>query len=307
MSLPRARTALAERLRKARLDAGLTGKDLTEMLGSGWGQPKISKIETGRQLPSETDAGAWARATGVDPAEFLALLRRARYEFSTSKDKFDEAGGAAAQQDATAALERASKLIALYSPQVVPGFLQTPAYAQAMLTLPGGPTDKGATPEEISRMVASRMRRAAVLYEPEKKITLVVGQGALQNLFVPRAIMISQLEHIAMLAETITTATIGIVPYDRQLPVLAATGWDLTDDLLKIETPLGTVDVTDPIEVRRYTDYVYRLLEVAETGPAAAERCRFIAADLRVDNSDSGVGTADIPIDRPAAHKRASR
>lgn len=276
-----ARTALAERLRKARLDAGLTGKDLTGILGPGWGQPKVSKIETGRQLPSEADVEAWARATGAKPEEFQALLRRARYEFATSKDKYDEAGGAAANQDLTAAQEQASTLIAGYSPQVIPGFLQTAGYAQAMLTLPGGPTDKGATAEEISRMVASRMRRAAILYEPGKQITLVLNEAALRNLFVPRPIMISQLEHLATLAETLTTAAIAIVPHRRELPVLATTGWDLTDDLLQIETPVGTVDVTDPIEVRRYTDYVNRLLEVADVGTAAAALCRSIAAELR--------------------------
>jgi transcriptional regulator with XRE-family HTH domain len=46
----------------------------------GWGQSKVSKIETGRQLPAEADLRAWAQATNADPGELLALLEQARAE-----------------------------------------------------------------------------------------------------------------------------------------------------------------------------------------------------------------------------------
>lgn len=39
------------------------------------------------------------------------------------------------------------------------GLLQTPAYARDLLHLPGGPTDHGATDDDIDRMVAARLCR----------------------------------------------------------------------------------------------------------------------------------------------------
>lgn len=276
----RARTALGEKLRKARLDAGMTGTELTAKLGSGWGQPKVSKLETGRQLPSEEDLREWADLTGANPDELVALLKRARHEYSTYKAMFAEDGGAAALQDAVAAAEYAAKVIASYQPLLIPGFLQTADYARALLNLPGGPRDSGATPDEIARMIASRMRRSAILYEPSRQITLLIGEGALRNRFAPRGVMRDQLEHIARLAETLTTAVIGIIPFDRELPVLVFNGWDLTDDILAIETPLGDLDISDPSDVARYSDYLKLLLDVAETGADAGRICRELAAQI---------------------------
>ena len=258
----------------------MTGKELTAKLGRGWGQPKVSKLETGRQLPSEEDVLAWADVTGANPDELGALLGRARREYSTYKAIFAEDGSAAALQDAVAAAEYAAKVIACYQPLLIPGFLQTTDYARTLLSLPGGPLDSGATPDDIGRMIASRMRRSAILYEPGRDITLLMGEGALRNRFAPADVMRDQLEHIARLAETLTTVVIGIVPFSRELPVLIFNGWDLTDDIIAIETPLGDLDISDPSDVARSNDYLRLLLDVADTGPDAARICRELAAQI---------------------------
>ncbi|MBO0881650.1 MAG: helix-turn-helix transcriptional regulator, partial [Mycobacterium sp.] len=49
------------RLRELRLGAGLTGRKLAQLCG--WSESKISKIEYGRQTPSEADVKAWCRHT----------------------------------------------------------------------------------------------------------------------------------------------------------------------------------------------------------------------------------------------------
>lgn len=280
MTSPRARTTLGEKLRKARLGAKMTGKEFTAKLGPGWAQPKVSKLETGRQVPTEQDLKDWADITGANLTELVALLKRARHEYSTYKAMIAETGGVTALQDAIAAAEYAAKVIATYQPQLIPGFLQTADYARSLLNLPGGPADSGATPDEIARMIASRLRRSAILYEPGRETTVLIGEGALRNRFASSAIMREQLEHIARLAESLTTATIGIIPFERQLPVLVFNGWDLTDDVIEIETPLGNLDIADPSEVTRYKEYLELLLNTAETGQAAASICRRIASQL---------------------------
>ena len=51
--------------------------------------------------------------------------------------------------------------------------------------------------------------------------------------------MRAQREHIARLAETLATATIGIVPFSVQAPIATLHGWALIDDLVTIETGEG--------------------------------------------------------------------
>jgi len=62
-SVQQARQALGLQLRELRQHAGLTGRRLAELLG--WPPSKVSKLETGRQTPTDEDLRAWAQATGA--------------------------------------------------------------------------------------------------------------------------------------------------------------------------------------------------------------------------------------------------
>ena len=70
-SVQQARQALGSRLRELRQHAGLTGRQLAESLS--WPPSKISKLENGRQSPTDDDLRAWTRATASD-GETSALL-----------------------------------------------------------------------------------------------------------------------------------------------------------------------------------------------------------------------------------------
>lgn len=59
------------------------------------------------------------------------------------------------------------------------GLTQTAAYARELLALPGGPKDAGnATDDDVEALIAQRVRRQEVLYEPDKRIQLVSMGGA---------------------------------------------------------------------------------------------------------------------------------
>src|SRR6266849_2474623 len=66
-----ARIALGHRLRELRSAANLSGRQLAELLS--WPASKISKLENGRQTPSDDDIRAWTRTTASE-AETEALL-----------------------------------------------------------------------------------------------------------------------------------------------------------------------------------------------------------------------------------------
>ncbi|TQL66921.1 transcriptional regulator with XRE-family HTH domain [Nocardioides albertanoniae] len=283
----RAAEALTEALRDARRSAGFTGAGLADALGSGWAQPKVSKIESGRQVPSAADIQAWAEATGVDPEKFVALHARARHEVSALREARRSAGGVEGRQEAYAIAESAAQVLASVHPSMVPDLVQTPDYARALLALAGaGGGD--ADPEEASSAIASRLRRSAVLYEPGRSITILLGEAALRHLIGSPSIMRAQIEHIGRLA-TSTRATIGIVPFES-VPVLLRHGWDQRDKIVTVETTAGDLEVADPAEVARYERWTRLLLEHALVGQEAADRCAEIL-ERREDRHRPGGAT----------------
>jgi transcriptional regulator with XRE-family HTH domain len=276
-----ARQRLADRLRQIRRQSGLSGVELAARLGAFWDQPKVSKIETGKRLPSEADVEAWATITGSDATELLALLDRARREYATYQELYAQAGGAAALQATIGAAEQAAIRIGQFQPVVIIGLLQTGQYAHELLHLPGGAAEI-APEDEIARMIAARLRRAAILYEPGREVTLLMGEAALRNRLASPATMRDQLAHVARIAETAPpNVTIGVVPFSQPWPVAAIGSWALLDDLLIIEVAAGgDLEIADPVEVERYWRYLQLVLDVAATRSEAAELCRRAAAEL---------------------------
>lgn len=276
-SAQRARTAFTEALRAARRSAGLTGTGLAERLGPGWGQPKVSKIESGRQFPSEAEARAWAKATQVDPSELLDLLARAQHEYEAFRTSYRTDGGPDGHQKGYGEAESAASLIFGFQPNIVHGLLQTADYARQLLHLPGGPGDHGATEDEIDRMIAARMRRSAVLYEPGRDVTVLVGEAGLRNLVGSADVMREQRMHIARLAAATQHATVGVVPFDH-FPVLIQHGWDQRDKIITLETTAGDLEIADPTEVAQYERWTKLLVSDALTGDAAADFCASLEA-----------------------------
>ena len=244
------------------------------------GQPKVSRFETAKRLPTPADVRAWAEATNADPQELLDLLDRARAEYRTFHDRYAAAGGADRLQDEIWAIEAASSRIAAFQPAAVIGLCQTAAYARDLLHGPSGPVNFGAGEAEIGRMIAARVRRQAILYEGGRDIVLVMGEAALRTRLASAESMRGQLEHLAQLTE-LATVTIGIVPFTAPMPVMPLSGFDISDELVTIETLGGEIELADPTEVETYEKYLGLLLDVALTGEAAGELCRRIAAETR--------------------------
>lgn len=278
----RAREALGEALRAARREAGITGVALAAQLnkpGQPWLQSKVSKIEAGRQMPSEAEVRAWAAAVGADPERLLAIQERASWEYAVYRDAFSEDDGAAALQRAYAAAEDAATLLFDYHPTTISGLCQTADYAAALLQLIGGPTEHGASEDDVARMVAARMRRGAILYEPGREITVLVYEAALHQRIGGPEVMRAQLEHLAGLA-TRAKATIGVIPL-HEFPVLVGHGWMQRDRVVTVETTAGDLEIADPVEVAQYQRWAEALTAVALTGADAADRCLELARDLQ--------------------------
>lgn len=283
--IARAIGGLGARLRAVRETAGLSGTELAAALGPGWKQPKVSKIETGRQLPMPEEITAWAGATGAEAAPLLALREKAAAEYGAYKDRIAEAGGALSLQDELTALARSCTFIAEYQPSLVPGRLQTPDYMREKALGNEFLADNGIPPDKLGHVIAAKIRRQAILYEPGREFVHVVGEATLRTRIgqMTTATLRRQLTHLAEMA-TLPGHTFGVVPFTVNSPVTPASGWAMFDrDLVRIETIGGVLQLTEPDAVARHSRWLEQLLDVALIGDAAADFCRRVTADLPED------------------------
>lgn len=277
----RALAGLGARLRALREGAGFSGAELAAALGPGWRQSKISKLETGRQLPTLNEITKWAAATGADPQPLVALRSKASAEYGTWKERIAGAGSALALQDQIDALARSCTFLAEFQAVLIPGYLQTPDYMKDLAAGNEFLADNGIPADELDHVVAAKVRRQSILYEPGREIVHVIGEGALRTRFGRMSVrtLRHQLSHVADLAE-LPRHTLGVIPFSAAVPV-AAGGFVLYDhDLVVVETVAGDLQLTEPEAIGRYSRWFDELLAVALIGSDAAEFCRTVAASM---------------------------
>lgn len=281
MTAPSSRRArLAARLRALRAARFQSGNKFAEHLG--WQQSRVSKLETGTQLPTDDDIRTWVAAAGADAdteADLLDMLAGTRVEYATWRDTFRRSG-AAGKQTQIAALEAQSTRIGKYQPGMMLGLTQTAAYARALLSLPGGPMDAGATEAEVEAQIAARIRRQEVLYEPGKQIQLVMGEEALHRVPGDEGTTLGQLDKLISVAG-LPSVELAIVPL-RAVPVMPVGGFALFDsELVVAESLTGEQRMSEPDEVAVYVKAFDALRDAAATGPDAVELIQRVAAELR--------------------------
>lgn len=109
-----AREVLGHRLRDLRKDAGLTGRQLATL--AGWHGSKVSKIEYGKQTPTEDDIRVWCQSCGVrDQApDLLATVRNIEAMYVEWRRMLRV--GTKRRQEAQIALEAQTRLFRWHEP-----------------------------------------------------------------------------------------------------------------------------------------------------------------------------------------------
>jgi transcriptional regulator with XRE-family HTH domain len=252
------RRKLAGQLKAARESTGLSGSRFAEELG--WPQSRVSRIETGTIFPSEEYIRAWAAAAQADAGALLAQRDRAQAEYATWRKQ----GTGAAKQASVSQLERASQNVAKFQPVVIPSQLRTAGYAAEYLRLPLGPTRWGQDDAGIDAMVAAQMDRQNILYEPGRLFRIIILEAALTTRLVSPTTMAAQLDRLlALTLGRIPSLDFRIIPASRPVPVFPLSGFVIFDDhLVSIETLTGEQRISDPDEVKAYTD-AFELLHAA--------------------------------------------
>ena len=185
---------LAAELRRLRDAATLTGEEAAARLG--WSPSKISRIETGQ--------------TAASPADLRRLLDL--YDVTgTARERLEVLGQSAGQRgwwDAYAdtlgpeytaliALEAEAESVRWYSPMLVPGLLQTEAYAREVVR-------SGlliAPPGEIERRVQVKMtRQRALTKDGPPQLSVVLDEAAVLRQVGSPEVVRDQLAHLTTMA-----------------------------------------------------------------------------------------------------------
>lgn len=251
-----ARLSLGARLRELRAEAGLPGRELAARLG--WPQSKVSKLENGKQTPTTADLAAWAEGTGHPDAtaELVGRLRGLETQYRSWRRQL--AGGYRSVQEAHGAQARKTRIRRSFDPTLIPGLLQTPEYARAVLTRYSA--IHTAPPRDIDTAVRARMDRQSVLDEPHRAFHFLIWEGALRARPCPPGVLAQQLERVTVRLAP-GPVRVGIVPFTADMNVPAGVGFSIHDDELVItETWHAEMWLDDPQDVTLH-DRAWKALE----------------------------------------------
>ncbi|TVT61980.1 helix-turn-helix domain-containing protein [Amycolatopsis rhizosphaerae] len=190
------RRQLGRHLREARGRARLTVKAAAEALE--WSEAKIWRIETGQTSLRSLDAEAMCRIYGVDAETTEALKGLAK---ETKTRGWWHAYGDVIPNgfDVYIGLEGAAASLHWYESELVPGLLQTPDYARAVISYDNPEDD----PDEVELRVRLRMERQVLLTRPvaAPRLYVVLNEAILRRPVGGRPVMAGQLERLAQVSE----------------------------------------------------------------------------------------------------------
>ncbi|MFI6165449.1 helix-turn-helix domain-containing protein [Nocardia sp. NPDC051052] len=258
-----ARAALGARLRELRRAAHLSGVDLAARCD--WHSSKISRIERGKQAPSEADLAVWCEACGALNVldDLVASLRNLRAMYLEWQRTVT--AGHAHRQRQSIKLEGQTRLIRWFAPDTLPGLLQTEGYARAILraciAITGGRDD-------LEEAVAMRMARKGVFQRREHRFHILISEAGLHRTVGDSAVMAAQLEHLlGELARP--NLLLGVIPLDAEYcaPATNFVIYDRTQVLT--ETVSAELTITRPSEIALHEKTFALLAGQAAYGDAA--------------------------------------
>lgn len=257
---------LANRLRAARVAAGMAAKELATITGI---QPaKISRLETGRRVPTEQDIRMWAQATRLgDEAtgELIDLLgdyhsRRGDYETAM---RYGQSG----IQLEYNRLFSTTGHFRIFATTTVPGFLQVPDYARQILTemrsLHGAPDD-------VASAVEVRRKRSECLGASDKHFEIILAEPVLRWLLCDPGAMRAQLGRLYGLIG-MRGVRFGIIPMGVRLSTIPQHGFGVYDDALVVIETFAKDEMYAGKVPAKYIRIMDLLWAQAVEGPGAAE------------------------------------
>lgn len=255
------RRELGAALRRYRMAAGLSTKDVTERLLLPVG--KLSRIEGGQRSATRRDVRDLCDLYGITDEtvrdHLMTLARESRQPGWWSQYDLDP------EYQTLVGLEAEATAISEYQSSTVPGLLQTREYAQAMLSV----WRPDHTAEQREKAVASRLERQRLLTRDKPpRFRVVLDEAVLRRKVGGAAVMRGQLRLIAEMSE-LPSVTIQLLPFEAG----AHAGMDsifilldfakLIPSIVYVDGLIGQVYIERPEDVARYREVFANLSALA--------------------------------------------
>jgi transcriptional regulator with XRE-family HTH domain len=274
MSEPTVRTRqLGGELRRAREAAGLKIDDVAESLG--WPASKISRVEKGR--------------LGIKPADLDALLDECQIDDAAKRDVLHriarhgrQRGWWQTYRDIISpayadliSLEDGARSMRTFQGTLIPGLLQTAAYARATIEA----IRMDSHPGDVDALVDVRKARQSVLSRREPlELWAVIHEAALHPRIKSDPAMMREQLQALLDKQRLPHVSIQVLPLDAPPHVgmsgsFAVLGFPETADLdvVLVESLTSALYVEDTAEVRRYGSAFERLRAAALPFDASAD------------------------------------
>lgn len=169
-------------------------------------------------------------------------------------------------QESGATLYERTERFRVYCSDVVPGFLQTPGYATALLS---SIASFRGTPDDVNDAVAARMRRNRVLREGDHRLSIVLEESVLRYRIGDAGTMAAQLGHL-LAAMALPSVALGVIPFTSERTVWPMPTFTIFNDSRVHADSLDAAHtLTQPSQVDLYTRAFDRLTQRAVRGASA--------------------------------------
>ena len=265
------RRRLGAQLRRLRDDAGFTLASAAERLGMP--RAKLGKLETSElKTVKAADLDAMLALYGVEEPQAREELHQLARDAKIRGWwwKYRDLFGPEPLPD----FEAEASVIRTYEPQVIPGLLQTPEYAEAVFR--GG---RYTSPEQIARQVEARMERREILnrFESPARLSAVVDEAALRRPMGSAEVMRAQFDYMLRIGQ-LPNVDIHVLPFSAGAHAALGGGFVILDFPEPLDPTIVYVDTVgsglfeeSPDEVGQYEAVFGDVTAAALTTVASAE------------------------------------
>lgn len=246
------RRTLGRRLTRLRMANGKSRREVAQAK-LGMSEPTLHRIETGKVPVTAANVRALCWLYGVDQSITDALAELA---LGTSQEEWWDASPVIPDWfKLYVGLEASATRISTYDGEIVPGELQTEAYALAVFG-----AYQPADDEAAQRHVTLRMQRQKTLFArtPPPRLVTVLGEGVLTRAVGGKAVLDGQVEHLRRTAE-LGHVEIRVLPFAVGAHAGMAGAFRILDfadpddpDTVYLESHVGALYLEEQHEVDEY-------------------------------------------------------
>lgn len=269
---PKARVLGAE-LRELRESANMTVRDLAKQLDVAPGT--VSRYERGERAPKPEYVARVAGTLGVTGARYDEIVDFAATASEPSMIA-DGSKGLHKHLIELSEFDRTAERVVHVAPMLVPGPMQTRAYAREMMvSLP---------PDEQDLRVELRMARATALAAP-RQIEVILAERALRDPLGGNKVMAEQVHHLIELSGQ-ANITLSVLPADLRRWTLAHDGafvlyeFPKAAPIVHLEHYRGPAFLYDAKDVQAYQEETDTLARAAMSPVESVELMAAIADQL---------------------------